>query len=80
MERVVKEQMANELLFGPMSLAEGCEKINEMIQFLLFVIAITLVVIFWELTKIHTRLKEALRAEKESANKSGESKQTLKEL
>jgi hypothetical protein len=30
------------------------------VSFLLFVIAIVLVVIFWELTKINSRLKKAL--------------------
>jgi high-affinity Fe2+/Pb2+ permease len=39
------------------------------VQFLLFVIAILLVLIFWELSKIHARLKKALRAEKESATR-----------
>ena len=36
-----------------------------MIQFLLFVMAILLILIFWELSKIHARLKKALLAEKE---------------
>jgi hypothetical protein len=40
-----------------------------MIQFLLFVITILLISIFWELSKIHTRLKNALRAEKASAKR-----------
>ncbi len=38
-------------------------------QFLLFVMAILLILIFWELRKIHARLKKALRAEKESAKR-----------
>lgn len=37
-----------------------------MTQFFLFVISIQLILIFWELSKIHTRLKNALRTEKES--------------
>jgi hypothetical protein len=37
-----------------------------MTQFLLFVTTILLVLIFWELSKIHTRLKRALRAQMES--------------
>jgi hypothetical protein len=40
-----------------------------MIQFLLFVMAILLILIFWELSKIHARLKNALRTEKESAKR-----------
>ena len=40
-----------------------------MIQFLLFVMAILLISIFWELSKIHAGLKRALRAEKESSKK-----------
>jgi high-affinity Fe2+/Pb2+ permease len=40
-----------------------------MTQFLLFVIAILLISIFWELSKIHARLKNALRAEKASAKR-----------
>jgi hypothetical protein len=40
-----------------------------MTQFLLFVMSILLLVIFWELSKIHTRLKTALRAEKEPAKR-----------
>lgn len=40
-----------------------------MTQFLLFLMAILLFVIFWELSKIHSRLKEALRVEKESTNR-----------
>ena len=35
------------------------------IQFLLFVIAVLLFAIFWELTKINSRLKKALTREKE---------------
>lgn len=34
-------------------------------QFLLFVIAILLVLIFWELSKINSLLKKSLRIEKE---------------
>ena len=30
------------------------------VQFLLFVIAILLLLIFWELSKIHTRIKKAI--------------------
>jgi hypothetical protein len=37
-----------------------------MTQFLLFLMAILLILIFWELSKIHTRLKKALRAQLES--------------
>jgi high-affinity Fe2+/Pb2+ permease len=40
-----------------------------MTQFLLFVVAILLILIFWELSKIHARLKKALRAGKESAKR-----------
>jgi len=40
-----------------------------MTQFLLFVITILLFSIFWELSKIHTCLKNALRAEKASAKR-----------
>ena len=40
-----------------------------MTQFLLFVIAILLILIFWELSKIHARLKTTLRTEKESAKR-----------
>jgi hypothetical protein len=43
-----------------------------MTQFLLFVMAILLILIFWELSKIHGRLKKALRAEKESAKRGDE--------
>jgi hypothetical protein len=35
------------------------------IQFLLFVITVLLFAIFWELTKINSRLKKALTGEKE---------------
>jgi hypothetical protein len=38
-----------------------------MTEFLLFLMAILLISIFWELSKIHARLKKALHAEKESA-------------
>jgi len=38
-----------------------------MTQFLLFVVAILLVLIFWELSKIDSRLKKELSIEKESA-------------
>jgi type II secretory pathway component PulM len=34
------------------------------VQFLLFVIAILLVLIFWELSKIHSRLKKKLPEER----------------
>lgn len=37
-----------------------------MIQFLLFVIAVLLVSIFWELTKINKRLKTLLTQEKQN--------------
>jgi hypothetical protein len=40
-----------------------------MIQFLLFVMAILLISIFWELSKIHAGLKNALRDEKEYTKK-----------
>ena len=40
-----------------------------MIQFLLFVMTILLILIFWELSKIHSRLKKALLAETESAKR-----------
>jgi hypothetical protein len=40
-----------------------------MTQFLLFLMAILLILIFWELSKIDARLKKALRAEKESAKR-----------
>ena len=43
-----------------------------MIQFLLFVMAILLILIFWELSKIHTRLKMGPRSQRESANKNDE--------
>ena len=35
------------------------------IQFLLFVITVLLIAMFWELTKINSRLKKALPTEKE---------------
>ena len=37
------------------------------VQFLLFVIAILLVMVFWELSKINTRLRKALPVGKEEA-------------
>jgi len=37
-----------------------------MTQFLLFVVAILLILIFWELSKIDSRLKKALSNEEES--------------
>ncbi len=37
------------------------------IQFLLFVITVLLIAMFWELTKINSRLKKAFPAEKEKA-------------
>ena len=40
-----------------------------MTQFLLFLMAILLISIFWELSKIHARLKKTLRAEKQSAKR-----------
>ena len=40
-----------------------------MTQFLLFVMAILLILIFWELSKIHARLRNALRTEREAAQK-----------
>jgi hypothetical protein len=40
-----------------------------MTQFLLFVMAILLILIFWELSKIHTRLKMAPRSQMESTKK-----------
>lgn len=40
-----------------------------MTQFLLFVIANLLILIFWELSRIHARLKSGLRTEKESAKR-----------
>jgi hypothetical protein len=48
-----------------------------MTEFLLFLMAILLISIFWELSKIHARLKKALRAEKEYA-KSREETTTIK--
>jgi high-affinity Fe2+/Pb2+ permease len=47
-------------------------ELNKMTQFLLFVMTILLILIFWELSKIHARLKKALRAEKESAKRRDE--------
>jgi hypothetical protein len=38
-------------------------------QFLLFVIAILLILIFWELTKINSRLRKALLDDTERAKK-----------
>ncbi len=43
-----------------------------MTEFLLFLMAILLISIFWELSKIHARLKQALLAEKESAKRRAE--------
>ena len=43
-------------------------------QFLLFVMTILLILIFWELSKIHTRLKKALRTEVESAKRAEETR------
>ena len=40
-----------------------------MIRFLLFVMAILLILIFWELSKIHARLKTALLTQKESTKR-----------
>ena len=40
-----------------------------MTQFLLFVMAILLILIFWELSKIHTRLKMGPRSQMESTKK-----------
>jgi hypothetical protein len=40
-----------------------CLRDNKMTQFLLFVMTTLLILIFWELSKIHTRLKRALRAQ-----------------
>lgn len=40
------------------------------VQFLLFVIAILLVMVFWELSKINTRLRKALPVEKGQAKAS----------
>jgi hypothetical protein len=37
------------------------------IQFLLFVITVLLFAVFWELTKINSRLKKAFAAEREKA-------------
>jgi hypothetical protein len=54
------------------SLAEDSYEINKMTQFLLFVMTILLILIFWELSKIHTRLKSALRTQMESAKRSAE--------
>jgi hypothetical protein len=42
---------------------KGPQKMN--VQFLLFVIAILLVLIFWELSKINSRLKKTLSSPKE---------------
>jgi hypothetical protein len=52
------------LLFLPNS-----KEIKLMTQFLLFLMAILLISIFWELSKIHARLKKTLRAEKQSAKR-----------
>ena len=43
-----------------------------MTQFLLFVMAILLILIFWELSKIYTRLKMGPRSQREPANKNEE--------
>jgi hypothetical protein len=43
---------------------------------LLFVMAVLLILIFWELSKIHARLKKALLAEKESAKRPEEGTHT----
>jgi hypothetical protein len=43
-----------------------------MTQFLLFVMTILLVLIFWELSKINTRLKRALRVQIESSDRAAE--------
>jgi hypothetical protein len=40
-----------------------------MTQFLLFLMAILLISIFWELSKIHARLKKTLPADKQSAKR-----------
>lgn len=47
-----------------------------MIQFLLFLMAILLILIFWELSKIHTHLKKAVRAEREFAKRGDETTDT----
>jgi hypothetical protein len=45
------------------------KEIKTMTQFLLFVMAILLILIFWELSKIHTRLKMGPRSQTESTKK-----------
>lgn len=45
---------------------DGVKSWSMMIQFLLFVIAVLLVSIFWELTKINKRLKTLLTQEKQN--------------
>ena len=47
-----------------------------MTEFLLFLMAILLILIFWELSKIDACLKKALRAEKESAKRPEETANT----
>ena len=42
------------------------------VQFLLYLMTILLVLIFWELSKIHTRIKKALTAGDEPSLKSKE--------
>jgi hypothetical protein len=42
------------------------------VQFLLYLMTILLVLIFWELSKIHTRIKKALTAANEQSLKSKE--------
>ena len=54
-------------------MAEDSYEINKMTQFLLFVMTILLILIFWELSKIHMRLKRAaLCTQMESAKRSEE--------
>jgi high-affinity Fe2+/Pb2+ permease len=45
------------------------KEIMKMTPFLLFVMAILLILIFWELSKIHTRLKMGPRSQMESTKK-----------
>ncbi len=47
-----------------------------MTQFLMFVMIILLILIFWELSKMHTRLKKALRTQMGSTKISEETPKT----
>jgi hypothetical protein len=56
----------------PIIFLPNSKEIKLMTEFLLFLMAILLISIFWELSKIHARLKQALLAEKESAKRRAE--------